>query len=61
MTLWVGTVFFMRRGYSYRGMLGPLMIVTGVTILLAMVLPAGFWWFLLATGLIVTGLWLCRR
>jgi len=35
-------------------------IASGVLILLALVLPSSFWWFLLASGLIAFGLWLLR-
>ena len=32
----------------------------GVLIILALVLPAGFWWFALAIALICGGIWLLR-
>ena len=35
-------------------------IAAGVVILMALVLPAGFWWFLLGVGLIGLGLWTFR-
>ena len=34
--------------------------VTGVLIILALVLPAGFWWFALGGALIAAGVWLLR-
>lgn len=46
------------------GSLGPLsilLIVLGVLIILALVLPSGFWWLLLGVVMIVLGLQLCRR
>ncbi len=36
-------------------------IAAGVFILLSLVLPATFWWFLLGVGLIVVGIHLRRR
>ena len=35
-------------------------VVTGVLIILALVLPAGFWWFALGGALIAAGVWLLR-
>ena len=46
-----------RRGPS----IGWLVILTGVIIILALILPAGFWWFALAVGLIVAGIWLLQK
>lgn len=40
--------------------LGWFAVLAGVIIVLALVLPAGFWWFLLALVLIVVGVWLLR-
>lgn len=45
-----------RRGRRNRG-LGMLAITAGIVILLAMVLPVGFWWFALAVLLISLGIW----
>ena len=45
-----------RRGPS----IGWLVILAGVIIILALILPAGFWWFALAVGQIVAGIWLLR-
>ena len=47
--------FFMRRGR--RCLWGLVAIILGLMILLALVLPPGFWWFALAAGLIGYGLW----
>ena len=41
--------------------LGCLVMLAGVLILFALVLPAGFWWFALAVGLIGIGMWLLHR
>ena len=35
-------------------------IAAGVLILLALILPTAFWWFLIAAGLIAAGIWLMR-
>ncbi len=40
--------------------IGCFSMLAGVFILLAMVLPVGFWWFMLAILLIATGIWLNR-
>lgn len=37
------------------------LVILGLFIILAMVLPGAVWWFLLGVGLIVIGLCLCRR
>lgn len=50
-----GGVFFMRRWRPAGAVLGFLMIVLGVLIVFAMLLPAGFWWFLLGVALIACG------
>ena len=48
----------MRRGRCSR--LGLLAVAGGLLILLALVLPAEFWWFFLAAGLIGLGIWMLR-
>ena len=40
--------------------MGWLVILAGIVILLALILPAGFWWFALAIALICFGAWLLR-
>ena len=35
-------------------------ILLGILILLALILPAEFWWFLIGAGLIGAGVWLLR-
>ena len=47
-----------RRGNGNK--LGCLVIVAGVLIILALVLPPGFWWFALAIALICGGIWVLR-
>lgn len=46
----------LRRGLA----VGWLVILAGVVIILALILPAGFWWFALAVALIIGGIWLLR-
>ncbi|NLV86520.1 MAG: hypothetical protein GX025_04810 [Clostridiales bacterium] len=43
-----------------RGGLGCLVVLAGVFVLLALVLPPGFWWFVLGLILIIGGFWLLR-
>lgn len=46
------------------GAMGPLctvLIILGVLIIMALVLPAGFWWLMLGVVLILLGLQLCKR
>ncbi|MGE4352635.1 MAG: hypothetical protein AB7D36_00940 [Oscillospiraceae bacterium] len=50
----------MRKPYRCPKSIGCLAITLGTIILLGMLLPAGFWWFILAVGLIICGLWLLR-
>ena len=45
----------MRGRQPVFGVLCFLMILIGVLILFVMVLPAGFWWFLLGCALILAG------
>jgi len=40
---------------------GYVAITAGLIIILSMILPAGFWWFLLGASLIGVGLYLNRR
>lgn len=40
--------------------LGGLFILAGIVIILSLVLPSQFWWFLLAGLLIYFGIWLNR-
>ena len=53
-----GGVDIRRRGSGC--ILGVASIVIGVLIILAMVLPSGFWWLILGAALIVAGLFLLR-
>ena len=49
---------FRRRGIGFW--IGIACVVAGVFIILALVLPAGFWWFALGGALIAAGVWLLR-
>ena len=40
--------------------MGWLVILAGIVILLALILPPGFWWFALGEALIIAGIWLLR-
>lgn len=40
---------------------GCFVVIGGIVIILALILPAGFWWFLLALALIVAGIGLMCR
>lgn len=48
----------MRRGR--RCLWGMAAVIAGLVILLYLLLPARFWWFALAAGLIGFGLWVMR-
>ncbi len=43
-----------------RLLLGVFLIAVGAIIILSMILPAGFWWFILGLGLIALGIWFLR-
>ena len=51
----------MRCSRKKRNFAGCAAAVLGVIILLALILPAGFWWFAVGTALIVAGLLICVR
>ncbi len=51
----------MRGGRPLGGLICFLMIVLGVLIVFAMLLPVGFWWFLLGISLIVCGFHCANR
>jgi hypothetical protein len=51
---------FLRRCRNKGNLFGAAAIITGIMILLAMILPAGFWWFALAIALICLGIWLLK-
>ena len=46
-----------RNGLNLWGMIA---ICAGLVIILSLVLPNSFWWFVLAAGLICGGVWLIR-
>lgn len=54
-------VIFMRRGRPFGGAVGFILIVIGVVIVLAMVLPPGFWWFIFGMALIAAGFCCANR
>lgn len=39
---------------------GCIAIITGIVIILALILPSSFWWFMLAVALIAAGIWYMR-
>ncbi len=41
--------------------LGLLLLIAGVLVILALVLPSTFWWFALGIILIAAGICICRR
>ena len=47
----------MRKRRNKRYGVGKLFIIVGTTILLAMILPVKFWWFILGISLISFGIW----
>ncbi|MBS7402870.1 MAG: hypothetical protein ACI3UZ_06305 [Oscillospiraceae bacterium] len=42
------------------GKIGCLTVLLGIFLLLALVLPPGFWWFVLGVLLIFVGFWIMR-
>ena len=52
-----GRVFVRRNGMNFWGLIA---IGIGVVIILSIVLPKSFWWFVLAGALIGGGIWLLR-
>ena len=54
-----GGRFFVRRGRG-GGILGCVAIVAGLVIILSLVLPTEFWWFIFAAALIGLGIWYIR-
>ena len=51
----------MRRSRCRGSLWGCVSILAGVMILLALILPAVFWWFAIGSGLIGFGLFLNNR
>ena len=43
-----------------RSIWGAAAILAGVMIILTLILPAEFWWFVLGVALIGYGVWYCR-
>ena len=50
----------MGRRRRRSNLLGLVCILAGLTIILGMILPKAFWWFLLGTALVGAGVWLLR-
>lgn len=53
-------VNFLRRGRDKKPVLAILAVAMGTLILMVKILPASFWWFMIAVGLISLGIWLLR-
>lgn len=51
----------MRRGWPAWALIGFMMIVLGVMIVFALLLPAEFWWFIFGVALIVSGFCCANR
>ena len=51
----------MRKWRPLGAAIGFVMIVLGVLILFAMLLPAGFWWFMFGVALIASGFCCANR
>jgi uncharacterized membrane protein HdeD (DUF308 family) len=54
---WQGSGF-MHKGHN--NIWGFVAIIAGIIILLSLVLPTEFWWFILAIVLIAAGIWYIR-
>ena len=52
--------FFMKKWGGKQKTVGYVVITTGIVIILAMILPVGFWWFALAAALISAGIWIMK-
>ena len=50
----------MGRGWMHGNLIGFVFIAAGALIILGMILPKVFWWFLLGLILIAIGVWLLR-
>ena len=51
----------MRKNNPPGGLVGLIAICLGVLVILALVLPSGFWWMLLGVGLITGGIFAIRK
>ena len=51
---------FMGRGWGRGNLIGIVFIAAGSLIILGMILPKVFWWFLLGLVLIAIGVWFLR-
>ena len=50
----------MRRCRRGPPAIGWIAVFAGIIVLLALILPSGFWWFALGVALIAAGIWLLR-
>ncbi len=50
----------MKRCCGKKGKLGLVVLAAGVLVILALILPPGFWLFALGAALIAAGIWLIR-
>ena len=51
----------MRRFRHFRKPLGIYLLLAGIMIILAIILPAACWWFFLGIALVLLGILICRR
>ena len=51
--------FFMRRRRSKQPW-GLILVTAGIIVLMSLILPEGFWWFMLGVALITCGVYICR-
>lgn len=51
----------MRKRHNRGNIIGYASILVGALILLALILPPGFWWFAIGAGLVGFGLWINNR
>lgn len=49
------------KGSGSIGVVSTVLIIFGIMIILALVLPSGFWWLMLGVVLILLGLQILRR
>ena len=51
----------MRKRHSGGGLVGLVMLLVGIIIIMALILPTGFWWFILGAVLIALGILFFRN
>ena len=52
---------FMGRKPPLPKQVGRVLVISGVLIVSYLVLPSGFWWFLIGVAMIVAGVCWCKR